>query len=87
LRPHGQLYTLVFRTETGVPIAESRKNGGNMRIRTYNDTAVVTALISTKGKYMGQEFITEERATDIFVKHNGEWQSVISQLTRLSKKP
>jgi ketosteroid isomerase-like protein len=30
---------------------------------------------------MGQEFTTQERATDVFVKENGRWQCVVSQLT------
>ena len=68
-------------------LTHEKMESDDMRIRTYKDTAVVTARSSTKGKFMGQEFTTEERATDIFVKHNGQWQCVFSQLTRLSKKP
>jgi hypothetical protein len=29
----------------------------------------------------GQAFTTQERATDVFVKQNGRWQYVFSQLT------
>jgi ketosteroid isomerase-like protein len=54
--------------------------------RVYGDAATVTALTTTKGKYMGQEFTTRERATDFFVKKDGRWQCVLSQLTRLTKK-
>jgi ketosteroid isomerase-like protein len=46
----------------------------------------VTALTNTKGKFMGQEFTTQERATDVFVRQNGRWQCVVSQLTRFTKK-
>jgi ketosteroid isomerase-like protein len=56
------------------------------RVRFYADTAVVTALTSTKGAFMGQAFATTERATDVFVKRGGRWECVISQLTRSSRK-
>jgi ketosteroid isomerase-like protein len=58
----------------------------DFRVRVYGNTAVVTALTKTKGKFMGQGFSTQERATDVFVKQDGRWQCVISQLTRFIKK-
>jgi len=57
----------------------------NMRVRVYRDSAVVTALTRTKGKFMGQEFSTEERATDFFVRLDGRWRCVMTQLTRFTK--
>jgi len=57
----------------------------NMRVRVYGDSAVVTALTRTKGKFMGQEFSTHERATDFFVRLNGQWRCVLTQLTRFTK--
>jgi ketosteroid isomerase-like protein len=57
-----------------------------MRVRVYGDGAVVTALTQTKGKFMGQEFSTHERATDFFVKSGGQWRCVLTQLTRFAKK-
>ena len=58
----------------------------DIRVRIYGDTAVVTGLTTTKGKFSGQDFTTQERATDVFVKQNGRWQCVFSQLTRFTKK-
>jgi len=58
----------------------------DMRVRVYGDSAVVTALTRTKGKFMGQEFSTEERATDFFVRLDGQWQYVLTQLTRFTKQ-
>jgi ketosteroid isomerase-like protein len=55
-------------------------------VRIYGDTAIVTALTTTKGKFSGQAFTTQERATDFLVKQNGRWQCALSQLTRLAKK-
>jgi ketosteroid isomerase-like protein len=56
------------------------------RVRIYGDTAIVTALTATKGKFSGEGFTTQERATDVFVKQNGRWQCALSQLTRFTKK-
>jgi ketosteroid isomerase-like protein len=33
----------------------------DIRLRVYGDSAVLTALTRTKGKFMGQEFTTQER--------------------------
>jgi ketosteroid isomerase-like protein len=58
----------------------------DLRVRVYGYTALVTALTTSKGKFMGQDFSSCERATDIFVKQSGRWQCVFTQLTRFSKK-
>ena len=57
----------------------------DFRVRVYGDTAVITALTRTRGKFMGQAFSTQERATDVFIKHGGQWRCVISQVTRFGK--
>jgi len=57
----------------------------DMRVRVYGDSAVVTAITRTKGKFMGQEFSTEERATDFFVRFDGQWRCVLTQLTGFTK--
>src|SRR6267378_8365720 len=59
----------------------------DIRVRTYPDSATVTAVTSTKSKYLGKEFSTRERATDVFVKKNGRWQCVLTHLTTFNKKP
>jgi len=58
----------------------------DFRVRVYGDSAVVTAITSTRGKFMGQEFSTRERATDVFVKRDERWQCVLTHLTRFAKK-
>jgi ketosteroid isomerase-like protein len=58
----------------------------DFRVRVYGDSAVVTGVTRTKGKFMGQEFSTQERATDVFVKRDGRWQCVLTHLTRFTKK-
>jgi ketosteroid isomerase-like protein len=67
-------------------LSHETMNSEDARVRIYGDTAMVTALTTTKGKYMGQEFATQERATDVFVKQNGRWQCVLTQLTRFTKR-
>jgi ketosteroid isomerase-like protein len=58
----------------------------DLRVRVYGDSAVVTAVTQTKGKFMGQEFSAQERATDVFVKRDGRWQCVLTHLTRFPNK-
>jgi len=58
----------------------------DVRVRVYGTTAIVTALASSKAKYMNQDFSTQERATDVFVKLDGKWRCVITHLTTFTKK-
>ena len=58
----------------------------DMRVRVYGDSAVVSALTRSKGKFMGQEFTTQERSTDVFVKRGGQWRCVLTQLSPFTKK-
>src|SRR5438270_1599757 len=39
----------------------------DMTVRLHGESAVVTTITSTKGKFAGQEFATQERATDFSV--------------------
>lgn len=55
-------------------------------VRVYGDTAVVTTQAKSKGKYKGQAFATHERATSVFVRKEGRWQCVHTQLTPIAKK-
>ena len=58
----------------------------DMRVRVYGDSAVVSAVTRSKGKFMGQEFTTHERSTDVFVRRDGRWRCVLTQLTGLTKQ-
>src|SRR5438445_13612266 len=55
----------------------------DIRVRTYPNTATVTAVTHTRTKYLGKEFTTHERATDVFVKKDERWQCVLTHLTIL----
>ena len=67
-------------------LKHSSMSSKEIRIRIYNETAVVTALTTAKGKYMDKPFTSTERATDVFVKKDGRWQCILSHLTRIAKK-
>ena len=58
----------------------------DIRVRTYLNAATVTAVTHTWTKYLGKEFTTHERATDVFVKKDERWQCVLTHLTTLTKK-
>jgi ketosteroid isomerase-like protein len=58
----------------------------DFRVRVYGDSAVVIGVTRTKGKFMGREFSTQERATDVFVKRDGRWRCVLTHLTRFPSK-
>jgi ketosteroid isomerase-like protein len=58
----------------------------DIRVRVYGDSAVVSAVTRSKGKFMGQEFTTHERSTDVFVRRDGQWRCVLTQLTGFTKR-
>jgi len=58
----------------------------DLTVRAHGNSAVVTAITSTKGKFAGQEFTNQERATDFFVKRDGRWRCAFSQLTTFKRK-
>jgi ketosteroid isomerase-like protein len=67
-------------------LSHETMDSNDWRVRLYGNTAVVTGLTTTKGKFMGQDFTSCERATDVFVKQGDRWRCVFTQLTRFSKK-
>jgi ketosteroid isomerase-like protein len=67
-------------------LTHEQMDSDDVRIRIYGDAATATALTRTNGKFMGQDFSTQARATDVLVKKDGRWQVVFSQVTRFNKK-
>jgi len=86
--PNGEIVdrTRFFEVIKSGALTHDVMESEDFRVRVYGDSAVVTAITSSKGKFMGQEFSTRERATDVFVKRDGRWQCVLTQLTRFAKK-
>jgi len=86
--PNGEIVdrTRFFEVIKSGALTHDIMESGDFRVRVYGESAVVTAITSTKGKFMGQEFSTRERATDAFVKRDGRWQCVLTHLTRFAEK-
>ena len=49
-----------------------------------DNAAVVTAMLKMTGTDNGEEISGDFRGIDVFEKKNGKWQSVASQLTKVS---
>ena len=86
--PNGEIVdrTRFFEVIKSGVLTHDMMESEDFRVRVYGDSAVVTAVTHTKGKFMGQEFSTHERATDVFVRRDERWQCVLTHLTRFSKK-
>ena len=86
--PNGEIIdrTRFFEVIKSGALTHDLMKSKDFRVRIYGETAVVTAITSTKGKFMGQEFSSRERSTDVFVKREGRWQCVLTHLTRFGKK-
>jgi ketosteroid isomerase-like protein len=55
------------------------------RVRTYGDTAVVTAHVTNNGTWQGQPFTADEWSTDVYVKQGNGWLCAHTQLTPRAK--
>jgi ketosteroid isomerase-like protein len=55
-------------------------------VRVYGDTAVAFGLETEKSSYKGKDTSGQYRFTDVFVKIDGRWQAVCTQLTRVVQK-
>src|SRR5215470_16752590 len=71
--PNGEIIdrTRFFEVIKSGALTHNTMESEDFRVRVYGDSAVVTAITSARGKFMGQEFSTQERATDVFVKRDG----------------
>lgn len=86
--PKGEIVdrTRFFEVIKSGALTHDTMQSEDFRVRVYGDAAVVTGVTRTKGKFMGQEFSTQERATDVFVRRDGRWLCVLTHLTRFPKK-
>ncbi len=55
----------------------------DVAVRVYGDAGVVTGRANIKGKYKTYDISGAYRYTVTFVKLNGRWQAVASQMTRV----
>ncbi|MGH3314341.1 MAG: nuclear transport factor 2 family protein [Streptomyces sp.] len=54
------------------------------RVKVYGDTAVFTGRVTNTAHYRDQRFDADEWTTDVFVKRDGRWLCVLSQITAAS---
>ena len=86
--PNGEIVdrTRFFEVIKSGVLTHNMMESKDSRVRVYGDSAVVTAVTRTKGKFMGHDFSTQERATDVLAKRDGRWQCVLTHLTRFAEK-
>ena len=86
--PNGEIVdrTRFFEVIKSGVLTHDMMESKDSRVRVYGDSAVVSAVTRTKGKFMGHDFSTQERATDVFVKRDGRWRCVLTHLTRVREK-
>jgi ketosteroid isomerase-like protein len=77
-----EAYLMLFKTGA---VAFESSESADVKVRVYGDAAVVTGQSIIKGKYKGVAFISDDRWTDVFVKKNGRWQCVATQVTRITR--
>ena len=56
-----------------------------MKVRIFGDAAVVTGGHREKSQYNGRDTSGHYLWMDVFVKRNGHWQAVASELTRVEE--
>jgi ketosteroid isomerase-like protein len=56
-----------------------------MKVRIFGDAAVVTGDHWEKSQYDGRDTSGHYRWMDVFVKRDGRWQAVASELTRVEE--
>jgi ketosteroid isomerase-like protein len=66
-------------------VALTEMTPGEMKVRVYGETAVITGRSSIKANVNGQEISGEFRFTDIWVKQSNRWMAVASQVTRIAQ--
>jgi uncharacterized protein (TIGR02246 family) len=52
-----------------------------VRVKTYDDVAVVTVRGSNSGAYLGEPFSADEWITDVMRNQDGRWRCVLTHLT------
>lgn len=84
----------VGKVQTKAEIVNDLKSGalkvssiepGDMNVRVYGNTAVVTYLTVSKFMDNGREYNNQIRSTSVYVKRHGRWQLVSQQMTRVAQ--
>jgi ketosteroid isomerase-like protein len=57
----------------------------DIKVHVYGNAAVATGTGTVKGTFKGQDISGTYRFTDTWVKRNGKWQAVASQVTKIQQ--
>jgi ketosteroid isomerase-like protein len=57
---------------------------GEARIREFGDTALLTMRQTNTAHFEGRRFDADEWGTDVFVRSEGRWVCVLSQITAVA---
>jgi len=68
--------------KSGLPATQAA-GLGEMKVRVFGDSAIVTGSDTGKSGSKGKEVIEKYLWTDVFVRRNGRWQAVASQSTKV----
>jgi len=81
--PQGNVITKsdTLAVRRGAQMHYDSMNLSEMVVRVYGDTAVVTARVEVKGNNLGEDFSGPYRFTRVWVRRNGQWQTVSYQAT------
>jgi ketosteroid isomerase-like protein len=58
-----------------------------VRVRTYNEAAIVIGRLTQKATYQGNPVNAQMRTTLVFVRQNGEWRLANLQLSAIGQPP
>jgi ketosteroid isomerase-like protein len=61
-------------------------NYDDVKVQVYRGVAVVIGRVTRRGQYKGQDNSGQFRFTHVFVKHQGGWQLVVAQATRIAQQ-
>jgi len=70
--------------KSGLPATQAA-GLGEMKVRVFGDSAIVTGSDTGKSGSKGKEIIEKYLWTDVFVRRNGRWQAVASQSTKVAR--
>ncbi|MGO4146826.1 nuclear transport factor 2 family protein [Paenarthrobacter sp. YAF11_1] len=60
---------------------------GEPRVRIFEDSATITARVTTTAHYRGLRSDADEWTTDVFVKRDGRWLCALTHYTAVSPPP
>jgi len=74
----------IANLKSGLPATQAA-GLGEMKVRVFGDSAIVTGSDTGKSTSKGKEVVEKYLWTDVFIRRNGRWQAVASQSTKVSR--